>query len=76
MDKTDVVIGENILCAPFGQREQAELLQKLIGKPLTRIEVRRDGIYLEFDPHGSLAIRTLLDVNCSLAPQVQPRGQG
>lgn len=72
----DVIIAANTLVAPDYARQDAERLQKLIGYPLTRIEVRANGLYLEFDPHGSITVTTLLDLRTAAAPAITPVGVG
>ncbi len=58
--------------------EETRRMEKLIGKPLTLIEVRTNGsVYLEFDPHGSItiAVEVIAGVHTSVAhqPKQPPR---
>ena len=47
-------------------------MQRLMGKPLTRFEILKDGsVLIEFDPHGSISIKPVWDINASVAPRTQ-----
>ena len=76
-EEKPVAVITALACVP--QDEETERFRKLIGCPLTRIELREGGaVYLEFDPYGSITIKTItgVDLGCALAPDVQPRGKG
>jgi hypothetical protein len=54
-EKVQVVVAQNTR-APVN--EETLRISRLIGKALTRVEIREGGIVmLEFDPHGSITIR-------------------